>query len=61
MELEIKINMDNAAFDHGKRAELTRILKAYINSTEGKFKDGDCKTLMDTNGNSVGYAKIIGR
>lgn len=56
MNLNISINMDNDAFRSGKKAEVRRIINEFFSST--KFQEGNSKTLIDINGNSVGKAEI---
>jgi hypothetical protein len=61
MELKIKINMDNDAFHGNNVAEITRILDRYTLqiSKGGELLEGDTEKLMDSNGQSVGYAIVI--
>ena len=56
----IKIDMDNSAFNIDNTAELSRILKAYCDKIlkGGDLAVGDTETLLDYNGNKVGYAII---
>jgi len=60
LELEIRINMDNASFDNYNVGEITRILKAYTETINkgGYLLQGDLETLVDSNGNKVGYARV---
>lgn len=58
MKAKIEINMDNAAFDE-PGIELGKILRDLAKHLE----NGDLRLrrLHDSNGNSVGELKIIGR
>ena len=58
MELTIRINMDNDAFSHGRKAESRRIINEFMKTTSFSYLEGERKTLIDANGNSVGYAEI---
>lgn len=59
MKFILEINLDNAAFDDGKTAEVSRILKNLSNFRQfGKLAPGDGGKLMDVNGNSVGEWSI---
>jgi len=56
MDFSIKINCDNAAFDH-KEKEVKRILENIIKQLE----DGiDANMIQDVNGNNVGDFYFIG-
>lgn len=64
MDLEIKINMDNAAFGNIPRYEVGQILRKWTVQIAGcnygeDLKPGYEKNLMDTNGNTVGYVKVV--
>jgi len=54
---EIKINLENSAFDGDPRLEIIRILQGIF---EELPKDGPW-ILADSNGNNVGTAKFKGR
>lgn len=53
-ELVIRINLNNAAFEHGPKTEIKRILKV-VESNLGNHE----KKLMDINGNTVGFFHFI--
>jgi len=58
MRFELKINMNNAAFDDSQ--ELPRILRKVAKQiSEGP--EYEIWTLLDVNGNTVGNARYIGR
>jgi len=61
MELRIKLNLDNAAFEDDQGAEVARILAAYAASIEsGELNGFDLTaTLRDVNGNKVGTAVLV--
>jgi hypothetical protein len=61
MQLIININMENDAFIDNNTLEVVKILNYYTKqiSKGGTLAVDDRETLMDSNGNSVGYAKII--
>jgi hypothetical protein len=63
MELIIKINVDNDAFQVDRRTEVRRILETItrLNGNSIIFEDGDKMPLFDTNGNKVGSAEIRGK
>jgi hypothetical protein len=60
MQMNIKIKMDNAAFDPPYSRELVRILRRLADRIE---VDPDCREfrLLDYNGQPVGEAKITGK
>lgn len=60
MELTIKINMENDAFKDNNVNEVTRILNDYCKkiSRGGELLEGDTEKLIDSNGNSIGYAIV---
>lgn len=53
MELNIKINLDNSAFEDGSELRycLEKVIK-HFESNEGDYK------IYDSNGNKVGIAEI---
>lgn len=55
MDLIIRINLDNAAFEADPIAEVARILHRYAGSAN---RDGMNRNLLDHNGNLVGRAEI---
>ena len=62
MNVTIKINMDNAAFQerNDPGIELRRILSLLVTQTTLKYwwRNGDKITLRDINGNSVGTFEV---
>ena len=57
--LRIKIKMDNAAFSEESGTEVSRILKEYAGTIEGRdFIPSEHESLLDYNGNIVGEAKV---
>lgn len=56
MTAEIKINMDNAAFENRSATELARILRALAKRVE---VGESYVPLMDFNGNKVGEFNIV--
>ena len=58
--VEIKINMDNAAFDENEGVELARILRKLANCVDNDLHVDEVH-LRDVNGNTVGIAKFIGK
>lgn len=61
MELIIKINMDNAAFEEDASAEAGRILRALAERIDGHphFSPGHDQALRDINGNEVGFCGVV--
>jgi hypothetical protein len=60
MELQININLDNAAFGDNPAEEVARILANYRNSIKQNSDNLNNKySFIDFNGNQVGEAKII--
>lgn len=58
MQFILTINMDNAAFEDAPLGEVARILKEQATKME-RFSDQNpswSDTLLDVNGNVVGYA-----
>lgn len=57
--LTITIRMDNAAFEDNPH-EVNDILHSFITRTEGHaaLAPGEVMTLHDSNGNTVGEAKV---
>lgn len=59
--LRITIKMDNAAFEDNEGPEVARILRAYAAHIDDGCRwdayDAE-KTLRDSNGNTVGEAKV---
>jgi hypothetical protein len=53
-ELVIRINLDNAAFEHVPKTEIKRILDIVKESL-----GNNTKNLKDINGNTVGISKYI--
>ena len=60
MQVTIKINMDNEAFSYNNTAEVCRILRGHISKVAngGQLMEGHKDTLIDSNGNSVGYFAV---
>jgi len=66
MELIIKINLDNAAFeDNGVIKEARQILRHFVDDTlylNGLYMDSilevDGKKLQDSNGNTIGTVEV---
>lgn len=58
MRFELKISMDNAAFDDAQ--ELPRILVDLSNEIS-QYPEEGAWTVRDVNGNTVGEARYIGR
>ena len=60
MELQIKINLDNEAFEN-LEGEIARILRHWVQHIEidGMGQNGDRWALTDLNGNTVGTARIL--
>jgi len=61
MELVIKINLDNAAFQRGNH-EVGRLLADLAEKlalTRHQLKVGDSRNILDINGNKVGMAEVI--
>ena len=57
MDLTVKINMDNAAFED--TCELSRILVQLSSDLAGRTFEGEhASTLRDVNGNTVGTWEI---
>ena len=56
MELNIKINMDNAAFEESN--EISRILKGIAALFETSVNT-DKTNIRDANGNTVGYFEVV--
>jgi hypothetical protein len=56
MTAEIKINMDNTAFENRPATELARILRALAKRVEA---GQNYVPLMDFNGNKVGEFNIV--
>ena len=57
MDLIVKINMDNAAFED--TGELSRILNKLAAQVNGRTFEGEhASTLRDSNGNTVGTWEI---
>ncbi len=55
MKLNISISIENAAFDMNPEYELKHILERYLE----KWQPGlSSVKLMDSNGNTVGYANV---
>ena len=57
MDLTIRINMDNAAFDESRGDEVERILREVSRLLPNPGL-GDEVTLRDINGNTVGNAEV---
>ncbi len=57
MHAELKINMDNAAFEDDP-GELARILRALADKAENGVSDGDEFVARDINGNKVGTLTV---
>jgi len=61
MDLEIKINMDNAAFEDINGQEAARILRKLADKIDGgSLEDGDSVSAIDINGNKVGRLRVKG-
>jgi len=62
MRCEIKIEMDNAAFDDGPATELARILSELAKCCADDFRlgVGFDQSVRDLNGNTVGRMRIMG-
>ena len=59
MKLKITIEMDNAAFDGGRGEESARILRDLADLMDGsQLFAGNGWILRDTNGNTVGAARV---
>lgn len=63
MDVTIKINCDNAAFEdneNGASGEVARILRQLANKIDGHphFSPGHDQALYDANGNEVGYLTV---
>ena len=58
MRLEVNIKLDNAAFEND--SELPELLRELATRFQYGFMKGDNYPIMDSNGNKVGLAKIIG-
>lgn len=59
MELKIRIEMDNAAFEDEPSVEVSRILRKIIKEIDGlSLSVGTYIPLMDANGNKVGTAEV---
>ncbi len=62
MQLVIKLDMDNAAFeDSGCGSEVARILYKWIGRIEAYSQDdfaGETAILRDVNGNTVGSVEV---
>lgn len=59
MDFELKINLDNAAFEHhGNDVELSRILLSFAKTIYFAKLEKGCGNLYDVNGNKVGSWKI---
>jgi hypothetical protein len=59
-ELQISINLDNAAFEDNPQDEVKRILTNYCNSIRNNADNlNDKYSFIDFNGNQVGEAKVI--
>jgi len=65
MKLKIEIEMENEAFFHNgeptRESEVSKILHQFIhNKTDEDFDlVGNTWILFDSNGNRVGYAKVM--
>lgn len=58
MRLKVEIDLDNAAFEEPQ--ELYRVLDVLVEAVaNGTPEPGWSCTLGDSNGNTVGYAKVI--
>jgi hypothetical protein len=60
MYTQIKIEMDNAAFEDDPTAEVARILREVAKRIDGHphFSPGHDQPLRDANGNEVGYITV---
>ncbi len=62
MKLNLQLSLDNAAFEGVNLGfEIANILKTYSNKIEDTVEgdeEGLAKKLMDSNGNTIGYANI---
>ena len=59
LRLEIKIDMDNAAFDGDWEYEAGIILSTLARFIDHHGIGGDGHDLIDSNGNTVGKAEVI--
>ena len=57
-EFNLRINLDNAAFEHGPMTETCRILRDVVKRIKAGDIDG---TILDANGNRVGYYDTTGK
>jgi hypothetical protein len=63
MILSVKINLENAAFQDGFHEEISRIfttLKVLLDRLDYPLESGMRLTIIDYNGNSVGYLSVEG-
>ena len=58
MDLDLHINMDNAAFEDGSGAEVARILRKLADGMRTDLLPGDAEPLYDVNGNQVGAVTV---
>lgn len=63
MKVRIEFDCDNAAFAHGAVGEMTRILASAANKlgmmyAERHRYDDNTESLMDHNGNKVGFVAL---
>ena len=56
MDLTIKINMDNAAFEDNQWMGIEFVINKMMSELPNEFKAGDTFPLFDSNGNRVGMA-----
>ena len=59
MELVIKINCDNEAFEPRISTEIHRILNAYLSNAHNFGGLPEYVSLFDRNGNRVGQAEFV--
>lgn len=58
-EFVLTVNLDNAAFEDGRGAEISRLLKKLATKLEwNDLKKVDGGKIMDSNGNSVGAWEV---
>lgn len=54
----VKFSCDNAAFDEGREAEISRILHVIASRIESHGLSGYYETIRDANGNDIGRYAI---
>lgn len=52
-------NLDNDAFSESKEKEVARILRQLATDLENKSFKGVSSTLLDANGNTVGFIESV--